>query len=185
MIFSNYSLIFFAFAFTRCEWVFRLPPNQICSPPLTARAFPSQTHEYFNLFRGGKNDLIWMEIHVCLFSCCLVWFQIDHWWIMQFLAKLLLNNSPGVCFFSWNFAKFWWAPDFVEFVLGSFSCFNIEICLFKLHFLWHLNFQFLCVQVKIVQISEKQAHPLPPSIHSKTFKGSNILMVSVNYYIAI
>ena len=32
----------------------------------------------------------------------------------------------GVLFFR-NFAKFLWGPDFVEFVLGSFSCFNIEI----------------------------------------------------------
>ena len=31
-------------------------------------------------------------------------------------------------------------------------------CLVKLHFLWRLNSQFLCVQVKIVQISAKRAH---------------------------
>ena len=31
----------------------------------------------------------------------------------------------GVWLFSHNFAKFKWVPEFVEFVLDSFSCFNI------------------------------------------------------------
>ena len=34
---------------------------------------------------------------------------------------------PGVCSFFWICPKFYWAPDFVEFVLGRFSHFYIAI----------------------------------------------------------
>ena len=37
------------------------------------------------------------------------------------------KHCPGMCSFSWNFAQFYWASDFVEFMLGSFSCFYIDI----------------------------------------------------------
>ena len=40
---------------------------------------------------------------------------------------MYVKVRAGVCLFAWIFAKFLWAPDFVEFVFGSFSCFYIEI----------------------------------------------------------
>ena len=76
---------------------------------------------------------------------------------------LIMDRFPRGCSFSWICAKFQWAPDFVEFVLGSFSCFNTDWnCLFKLHFLWGLNSQFLWDHIKNVQISAKRAHPQLP-----------------------
>ena len=42
--------------------------------------------------------------------------------------------TSGVWSFSWICAKFYWAQNFVEFVLGCFSYFNIEIA--------YLNFTF-------------------------------------------
>ena len=75
----------------------------------------------------------------------------------DFLHKLYRRYLfSGMCSFSWIFAKFLWAPDFVEFVFGSFSCFNIEIV--------YSNFSFCGawtprVHMKNVQISAKRAHP--------------------------
>ena len=72
---------------------------------------------------------------------------------------VVLEATSGMRSLSWNFAKFWWAPDFVEFVRGSFSCFLHWNCPFKLHFLWRLNSQFTRIQVKNVKNSAKWAHP--------------------------
>ena len=86
------------------------------------------------------------------------------------LAQLSMIMSAGVtvvslCVFTWDvnvflkFCKILVSIRFVEFVFGSFSCFEHWSCLFKLHFMWSLNSQFICVQVKNVENSAKQAHP--------------------------
>ena len=48
----------------------------------------------------------------------------------RFATKNIAVNpeaDTGMCSFCWFFAKFYWAPDFVENVFGSLSCFNIKI----------------------------------------------------------
>ena len=60
----------------------------------------------------------------------------------------------GCAHFLEIFAKFLWAPDFVEFVLGGFSCFYIEIAYSNLTFCGAS--QSVHVQVKNVEISAKQ-----------------------------
>ena len=77
----------------------------------------------------------------------------------------------GVCSFSWICAKFYWAPDFVEFVLGRFWHFsNCTFCgAWTPKFLW--------VHLKTVKISAKRAHPW-----NKIFikvKSSNMLQFSL------
>ena len=63
--------------------------------------------------------------------------------------------------------KFYWAPDFVDFVVGRFSHFNM---LWTRHRIWSLNRQLQCLNVKIYRgqtpqylaLSEiwmKRAHP--------------------------
>ena len=48
---------------------------------------------------------------------------VDVWCMLLWIEPMSLAQNPGMCSFSWIFAKFQWAPNFAEFVLGGFLCF--------------------------------------------------------------
>ena len=71
--------------------------------------------------------------------------------VWNFLFKIdaiCFTQNWIMCSFSWIFAKFQLALDFIEFVHGSFSCFNIEIAYsnftFTFKFWIHLSHGLEC-----------------------------------------
>ena len=62
--------------------------------------------------------------------------------------------SSGVCSFSWIFAKFYRAPDFVENIISSFLAFTLKLPIPTL-LLWRLHAFFLTHHI----IWAKRAHP--------------------------
>ena len=90
------------------------------------------------------------------------------WWEKLLTFGQFFTAYPGVCSFCWKFCTLLVSARFCGACARKFFLLLHWDCLFKLHFLWRLNSQFLWVQLKIFTYSGKRAHSEKPEYKDLT-----------------